>query len=251
MSQQMHRRSDVRIRWEGKELERALAKYVPTRRWFRTKSLGVLGAKLSYGFPFASGRICIVDVELEGGRVDSYVVPLTLATTTEAKARPDAVVFATEGAIIVDATSYEVFLQALLEAVVRGETLRDGDATLAFHPLAIQPDQARLPARLVNREQTNTSVLYGEELVGKLVRKLDPGASPDLELGRFLTSVGYANSPALAGWVDLTRGTGEPATLGLFHRFVPNQGDAWEHALRELRVSLPSDEPEPESWLRY
>ena len=232
----MTRTSDVRIRWEGKELERALAKHIPTRRWFRTKSLSVHNARITHAFPFAGGRICIVDVELEGGRVESYVVPLVVLAAAEAKKLPEMVVMPVEGGFIADATSSEVFLAALLEAVEQGATLREGDAVLAFHPLAISPEHVGLPARLVNREQTNTSILYGDQLVGKLVRKLDMGASPDLELGRFLTGAGYANAPAVAGWVDLVRGNGEPATVGLFHRFVANQGDAWEHALRELRA---------------
>jgi 1,4-alpha-glucan branching enzyme len=147
---------------------------------------------------------------------------------------------------VVDALVLEDFLVALITAVARGETIEDGGAVLRFHPLAgmTVKSAAPLAARVLEGEQTNTSVLFGDRYVGKIVRKLDPGESAALDIGRFLTEIGYSHAPALAGWIDVrwnaSARTGDvaPSTLGLVHALVPNEGDAWEHALRTLDAWL-------------
>jgi maltose alpha-D-glucosyltransferase/alpha-amylase len=69
----------------------------------------------------------------------------------------------------------------------------------------------------------------------KLYRKLGVGVSPEVELGRHL-SARYAHVPALVGWLEYVAQDGTtPLTLGVVHRFVPCQGDAWTHALAELQ----------------
>ena len=49
-------------------------------------------------------------------------------------------------------------------------------------------------------EQSNTSVVFGEELVLKVYRRLEPGLNPELELLRFLTERGFPNVAPLGGW---------------------------------------------------
>jgi maltose alpha-D-glucosyltransferase/alpha-amylase len=81
--------------------------------------------------------------------------------------------------------------------------------------------------RAVETEQSNTSVLVGEECVFKLIRRLEPGLNPEIEVGRFLTEVvGFANTPSLLGSVEWIDGDARSAAA-VVHRFVTNQGDAW------------------------
>ena len=64
---------------------------------------------------------------------------------------------------------------------------------------------------------------------------IEPGVSPDLEIGRFLTEhARFAHTPKLAGWLEYRVGRGEPMTMGVMHSFVHNHGDAWEYTRREL-----------------
>ncbi len=94
-----------------------------------------------------------------------------------------------------------------------------------------------LPARLLTAEQSNTSVLFGDRLILKLFRKLEPGENPDLEIGRFLTEqTDFRNIPPVAGSIEYrpARGpnqSGEPATLAILQGYVDNQGDAWRFTL--------------------
>jgi maltose alpha-D-glucosyltransferase / alpha-amylase len=83
-------------------------------------------------------------------------------------------------------------------------------------------------------EQSNTSVVYGDRLVLKLFRRLDPGVNPDLEIGRFLTErVEFPHIPQVAGALEYLAGR-HPMTMGILHGFVPNEGDAWSFTLDSL-----------------
>ncbi len=222
------------------DLERVLPEWIAARRWYRTKTKRVQSARVVASFVMkeAAARIVLVDLGLDDGEHATYALPLALVHGAEAarlrEERPDAVIMPTHEGLLVDGLAVEAVLQGLLRALTKSEQLVDGEHLLAFHALPGLAVPAPLPARLVAGEQTNSSILYGERFVGKVVRKLEPGESPDLELGRFLTAVGYAHTPPLAGYIDARVG-GEPAaTLGLLHAFVPNQGDAWAHVLRVL-----------------
>jgi maltose alpha-D-glucosyltransferase / alpha-amylase len=84
-------------------------------------------------------------------------------------------------------------------------------------------------------EQSNTSVLFGQDLILKLFRRMEAGVNPDLELGRYLVErAGFAHTPAVAGALEYRIDGGESSTLAILHQFVPNEGDAWQYTLDAL-----------------
>ena len=87
--------------------------------------------------------------------------------------------------------------------------------------------------RLIASEQSNSSVVFDEELILKVFRRLEPGINPELEMLRFLTEHGFPNSPRLAGWYAYA---GRPleTTLGVLQQFIAGALDGWELALDEL-----------------
>ena len=50
-----------------------------------------------------------------------------------------------------------------------------------------------------------------------------------------LTERRFPHAPPLVGTLEYHPGRGEPTTLAVLHGFVPNQGDAWQHALAAVR----------------
>jgi maltose alpha-D-glucosyltransferase / alpha-amylase len=69
----------------------------------------------------------------------------------------------------------------------------------------------------------------------KLFRRTEPGINPELEIGYFLTEwAGFRNVPSLAGTLGYRIKKGDTAAVGVLHRFVPNEGDAWRHTLDAL-----------------
>jgi maltose alpha-D-glucosyltransferase/alpha-amylase len=111
-------------------------------------------------------------------------------------------------------------------------------ASTAF--AAAHPPQ-RLPSLVGSAEQSNTSVIYGNKLILKLFRRLQPGENPDVEIGRFLTEV--AHFPRIApflGEISLTAHSGEKTTVAMLQGLVANQGDGWQWFLDQLAEFFPS-----------
>ena len=109
----------------------------------------------------------------------------------------------------------------------------------------------RLSSRIGSAEQSNTSIIYGKELILKLFRRLEPGENPDVEIGRFLTEI--AHFPRIAsflGEVSITPAGGEKTTVAMLQGLVANQGDGWQWFLQQLAdffTSIATVPPPPEA----
>ncbi|MFR0357110.1 maltokinase N-terminal cap-like domain-containing protein [Streptomyces sediminimaris] len=92
-----------------------------------------------------------------------------------------------------------------------------------------------LVPRVVTAEQSNSSVIYGDTFILKLLRRVVPGVNPDLELPLALAREGCSRVPAPAAWLraELPEEK-EPYVLGVLQPFLQGASDGWELALREL-----------------
>jgi maltokinase len=95
-------------------------------------------------------------------------------------------------------------------------------------------------ARAVGVEQSNSSIVFDEELILKVYRRLEAGINPELELLRFLTVHGFENIPQLSGWYAYA-GRQMDSTLGILQQFVEGE-DGWDRALATM-------ESEPDRFL--
>jgi len=94
---------------------------------------------------------------------------------------------------------------------------------------------AALPPRRVAAEQSNTSVIYADRLILKLIRRYQSGINPEWELDRFLTErAHFTHVPLYAGSLEYEH-DGQAATLGILQGMVLNEGDGWTGALEELQ----------------
>ncbi|MFJ2722770.1 maltokinase [Streptomyces sp. NPDC087437] len=94
----------------------------------------------------------------------------------------------------------------------------------------IRPD---LVPRVVTAEQSNSSVVYGDTFILKLLRRVLPGVNPDLELPLALAEEGCSRVPPPTAWMTAEL-DGESYVLGVLQPFVQGASDGWELALREL-----------------
>ncbi|MGA2559921.1 MAG: maltose alpha-D-glucosyltransferase [Terracidiphilus sp.] len=101
---------------------------------------------------------------------------------------------------------------------------------------AFDPKQARgLNSRVGSAEQSNTSILYGKQLILKLFRRIQPGENPDVEIGRFLTETAHFQRIApFLGEISLTSSKGEKTTVAMLQGLVANQGDGWQWFLDQF-----------------
>jgi len=93
-----------------------------------------------------------------------------------------------------------------------------------------------LPVRRSSAEQTNTSILYGDRFILKMLRHQEPGLNPDAEIGRYLTeNAKFDQVPPFAGSIEYEpRADDEPSTLATLQGLVANEGDGWKWTVEEL-----------------
>jgi maltokinase len=83
-------------------------------------------------------------------------------------------------------------------------------------------------------EQSNTSVVYGEQYILKLFRRLQPGTNPDLEVTRALADAGSPHIAAPLGWIEGDVG-GQATTLAMLQCFQRSATEGWAMATASVR----------------
>jgi maltokinase len=216
-----------------------LGDYVSGQRWFGSKARERVGAHLVDTAVLRGEEpslvLALLAVRYQPGTHELYQLPLGL----RAHERWGGVSIGTAGGFTVyDGLEDPALARELVHLVRAGKTQPAGEGTVEFHRVegfAALGGELRT-ARLVVSEQSNSSVIFDDELILKVYRRLEPGINPELEMLRFLTERGFANVPPLGGWLAYV---GRPleATLGIVQQFVPDGLDGWELALDELTAA--------------
>jgi maltose alpha-D-glucosyltransferase / alpha-amylase len=161
------------------------------------------------------------------------------ATPAPLDAQPgEAVPKARGGAPVVLSTATMLPRESPIAGGIESASTAQGSGHLAGRPTSAYRDRnmaSRLTSRVGSVEQSNTSVLYGEDLILKLFRRVQPGENPDVEIGRFLTEVAhYSHIPPLLGEISITPADGEKTTIVMLQGLVANEGDGWQWFLDQL-----------------
>lgn len=86
------------------------------------------------------------------------------------------------------------------------------------------------PPALFSGEQSNSSVLFGNDSMLKIFRKITPGENPDITTHQVLTEAGSTHIAALYGWVE-----SDDLHLAMLQQFLRTASDGWEQALASVR----------------
>lgn len=229
-------------------LEEILPPYLLNRRWFGGKARQIKWVKIKEVLPVPNGPaesvMALVQVEYMEGDGETYSIPFTYASGKMADRvlrEHRSFVLARlrlkdrdEEGILFDAVVDRGFCLTLLEAMARRKKRRRASGELRCSSSGMlqkirREHEGPLEPSIVQAEQSNTSVIFGQTFILKLFRKLEPGINPDLEVGRFLTQRGFPHVPPVAGAVEYHKPRQAPTTLAMLHGFVRNQGDAWEY----------------------
>ncbi len=204
--------------------ERALIDYVTRQRWYGAKSRTVAHAGVLESVVLRTTEpqlaLALVELRYETGAHDIYQLIYALR----------------EGELGLDGLAEDPQLaRELVSAMRSGLTLQGAEGIVEFAAVegfaAIGRELTSV--RPIGSEQSNTSVVFDEELILKIFRRLEPGINPELELLRFLTERGFDNIPPLGGWYSYSGGP-LSATLGLLQEYVSEGRDGWELALDEI-----------------
>ena len=257
MLQNQHKSADiaddpVTRRWLSRLeplAQSALPDFLQRQRWYPAKNSDTPGVELSALLPFSvSGlpsALAVWRVTPPGQSPMHLFVPLALVP--EEQADPAQVIAADiscgrEKMLVVEAFSVDRFVRAWIDLLLRGGGEASGPVRLRTGRTG-HLARAGLEAgggwiiRRGSAEQSNTSIRIADRAILKVIRKLESGVHPELEVGRFLTeTAGFTAIPSLLGWVELdSAALGHGAvTLSILQTFVPNEGDGWSWVLERL-----------------
>jgi trehalose synthase-fused probable maltokinase len=146
---------------------------------------------------------------------------------------------------VVDAASDGRAVRTLLSSLLRGTPvrgvsggeLRFGDVTTRATRLLTNATAAGSTVRPVGADQSNTSVRVQDAFIFKLLRRLEEGEHPGLEMGRFLTRMAFRAAPPLEGSLVYRSADGGRFALGVLEGWLENQGDGWSYVVSALQRS--------------
>lgn len=236
--------------------EAVLEPFIERQRWYGGK--GRKGARMALAeacpLTLAQSPCFLSTIEITSANDPSerYQLPLALSTGLYseyiASRHPEMILGeVVNGAgehlgLLHDAAFDRDFVAALCHMMSAGSKLDTNGSRLsaqAFETIQLQDESEQgqeLYVRSLGVQQSNSSARVGSKYVLKILRKVEDGINPDLELGQYLTVVAkFPQVPAIAGAVTLRCGrTREPATLAILQHFAANVGDAWSYSLREI-----------------
>ncbi|MGW3292040.1 maltokinase N-terminal cap-like domain-containing protein [Streptomyces sp. NPDC001002] len=220
-------------------LDPLLREWLPRQRWFAGKGRPVTGFTLVAATELlpAGSRLglyhLLVVAEQPQSAGDCYQLLIGVREALPPRLAPALIGHAEEGALagrtvydaLYDTRPAEVLLEALrTQARIGG---------LRFERDPGQEIPESLAPRLMTAEQSNSSVVYGDTFILKLLRRIVPGINPDLELPLALAREGSPRVPAPTAWLR-SELDGQSYVLGVLQPFVRGATDGWELALREL-----------------
>ena len=203
--------------------EHALIEHVTRQRWYGAKSREVTHAQLLDSVAVRTSEpqlaLALVEMRYDTGAHDTYQLVYALR----------------DGELEIDGLADPALARELVSAMRSGLTLQGAEGVVEFRPVDGFAGIGRelIETRSISAEQSNTSVVFDDELILKVFRRLEPGINPELEMLGFLTEHGFTNIATLGGWYAYSGGP-LGATLGILQQFVRGGLDGWQLALDEL-----------------
>jgi maltose alpha-D-glucosyltransferase/alpha-amylase len=229
--------------------KQALVPFLQRQRWFGGKARAVAAARFVDWTTLRRGAhpafLSLLEVQYRDGGRENYVLPLAMASGVESEAiehqHGPAVVARITGArkgLLYDGLFDDGLCRTLLDMLRHsGEAGMKHGRVHGVIEQAFQPDvdgAPGLPIRRAAVDQSNTSILFGWELVLKLFRRLEPGENPDVEIGRFLASRGFRGIPPLLASLQYQQPEQAEGSIAMLQRFVNNQGSGWDVTVEEV-----------------
>lgn len=229
-------------------LEELLAVWLPRQRWFSGKGIPIRQIRVE-------SRHTLVSAGPEGPDLDVLVVQagqrgrssryqLLLGSRPPRSLPPDlarAAIGVCQGAggrqrVVYDAVHDAQLTRLLLERFARPAAVGHS-GQVRFRTLPGERIRTGSSGRILTGEQSNTSVVFGQDYVLKTFRRLWPGANPDLELNMALSGSPYVARPC--GWIEADLpGYAAPTTLAMLQTFIPQATDGWVLATAGVRALL-------------
>ncbi|HET7746946.1 MAG TPA: maltose alpha-D-glucosyltransferase, partial [Vicinamibacteria bacterium] len=228
-------------------LEAALPALLATRAWYRGLRRTLQWTEIRDVVPLSEdGFAVFVSVEYTEGEPETYLLTLMHATgriAAERTANAPASVLArlrgrsgADNGLLVDGAWDRQFAESVLALMGRRSargTAGELEGESSFPIRRARPEGAG-PLTIHDRG-AHTSVVFGTRFVLRLLRRVEEGPHPDIEVGRYLTEEAkFQHVPPFLGQLEYARGRTRSAVVASLHGYVPSESDAWLLTADEL-----------------
>jgi len=221
-----------------REFTAALSAYLSQQRWFAGKGTESQVTDI-LRLPWLSEQEPYVRVELvtvpRAETTVVYQVPLSYHAVEQPELQ-HAYVGVLEDPVhgrlhAYDALHDRAAVTVLLQGFRTGESA-GGLIHRATGPVDLAADT---PSLLLTGEQSNSSLLLGEDLLLKVFRTLDAGRNPDIEVLAALARTGSTTVAPLRGWIETDHASSGRYDLAMLQDFLRTGTDGWQYARASVR----------------
>ncbi len=212
-------------------LEDLLRQWLPNQRWYGGKGRQVAAVRVEHEERLPGGedvRHTVLHVTDNTGATELYQLLLGHRTGEVEPRLGPAVLGVVDDRTLYDAAYDPEAVGSLLEMLQHNRDL----SRLSFRS-TVELETGLAP-RVMGAEQSNTSVVYGEQYILKMFRRLQPGLNPDLEVSRALAQAGSLHIAEPLGWIEGPV-DGEVTTLALLQVFQRGAAEGWAMATASVR----------------
>ena len=219
-------------------LTELLADWLPAQRWFAGSGAVMRDLVIRSDVQLAQGdpelRHLVVDATTDDGTV-TYQVLVGMATKLKPDLGPATIGTLSDGRIAYDGAVDPELTAVLLDGIA--STRSEGPISFRMEPGAAIDSGA--VGRTLPAAASNTSVVFGDKAILKLLRRPSPGHHPDLEIPSELARSGSRLVAAPCGWIEMTGAAAEPIVLAILAEYFTNSTDGWSLAIADLTSAEP------------
>ncbi len=232
---------------------RALQRWMPQRRWFAGKGRTIREVHIDDAIALDDDvALLVVTFSFTEGDDQRYTVPVMrlareIVAGIDSSVAVHAIASLDDGSLLVDA-----MYDARGAAVVFGAALRRRSRRGRHGELRGRPRRTRVAGltddprnvNVLGVEQSNSSAIIDGRLIAKLIRRLEPGLNPDVELPSHLLAAGFEHVPGVAATLDLDLAReSNPANVVVIHDAITHESDLWVKVLDDLSLMIDMGAP--------
>jgi maltose alpha-D-glucosyltransferase/alpha-amylase len=219
--------------------ESMLMDFLPRARWFSCKDNKIKAIAVRDIIRIGQAALVLVDVQYRGQKdhTDLFLLSVSIAEDQIAddiiQDHPELVIGQLDKgdklAIYYDAVGDRDFCKAMLQMLLKHQK-KPGQAGILQSEVykKIPKDVLHNLAepKLMNAEQSNTSILFGRSFFFKLFRRLEEGINPEIEIGSHVTKAGIGHVPHMVGSLTYRIGS-KGYSIAVLQDYVESKSSAW------------------------
>lgn len=226
-------------------LDDILPDYIRDRRWFAGKASTIKQVEFDFVLPVSVGRttyyLVVLEVIFEESFVHHYFLTFGLWTDEKNPPKERSIIHTLKvkgkTGWLVEGIYQPEFLEFLFQQLKSGKNIKMPNGDLVFDRGSIlrKDKEDKIEPKLLDVDQSNSSVIYNNKYFLKLFRRLFRDPNPDVEMVYFLTEKNnFTHAPRYAGSISWSRKGAYDLSLGLMQEKLENEGNAWDWLLKKV-----------------